>query len=271
MVKRRRKPTARPSVARNAEDKGGTISEIPPVEAVPETVAPELPVTEDHAPSVHDALLETVSPEAIDVAGGHPAPASEAAPAEPEASAAPEDATADAARVEQAAPQDSAPQEATSQDTTSQDTNSQEASPDEAVHDRAEPALMQPPEAVEAAPDTDPAPEPVAATDVVTPPPAVVAPEAIPTQTRDAIRITSGVSIDVIGEIAEANATLLTFLRNEGNAAMAHWQSLSSAKTPADLLRIQVSEMQRVADASLTCFSALARRAGRLAAGIGRA
>ena len=89
--------------------------------------------------------------------------------------------------------------------------------------------------------------------------------------TPDAILRPTTASFDVIGEITEVNATILAFLRNEGSAAMAHWQSLSGAKTPADAIRIQVDEMQRAADASLTCFNVLARRAGRLAAGMGRA
>lgn len=74
----------------------------------------------------------------------------------------------------------------------------------------------------------------------------------------------------VMGELGEVNATLLTYLRGEGTAALAHWQALSGARTPADALRIQVDEMQRAADASLSCFAALAKRAGRFTALIGR-
>lgn len=74
----------------------------------------------------------------------------------------------------------------------------------------------------------------------------------------------------VMGELGEVNATLLTYLRGEGTAALAHWQALSGARTPADALRIQVDEMQRAADASLSCFATLAKRAGRFTALIGR-
>ena len=75
---------------------------------------------------------------------------------------------------------------------------------------------------------------------------------------------------DVLGELGAVNTTVLTYLRGEGAAAMAHWQALSGAKTPADAIRLQVSEMQRAADASLSCFAALAKRASRLTGTIGR-
>lgn len=75
---------------------------------------------------------------------------------------------------------------------------------------------------------------------------------------------------EVMGELGEANATVLSYLRSESTAALAHWQALSGAKTPADALRIQVDEMQRAADASLSCFAALAKRASRFTSVIGR-
>lgn len=81
----------------------------------------------------------------------------------------------------------------------------------------------------------------------------------------------SGVRISgVMGELGEVNTTVLSYLRGEGAAALAHWQALSGAKNPADAIRLQVSEMQRAADASLSCFAALARRASRFTGTIGR-
>ncbi len=62
----------------------------------------------------------------------------------------------------------------------------------------------------------------------------------------------------------EINATLLAFARGEGEAAMAHLQALTKVKTPAEAIRLQVSEFQRAADASLTCFSHILRSANRL-------
>ncbi|KQT53442.1 hypothetical protein ASG52_04810 [Methylobacterium sp. Leaf456] len=61
----------------------------------------------------------------------------------------------------------------------------------------------------------------------------------------------------------EINATLMAFARGEGEAAVAHLQALTKAKSPAEAIRLQVSEFQRAADASLTCFSHILRSANR--------
>lgn len=61
----------------------------------------------------------------------------------------------------------------------------------------------------------------------------------------------------------EINATLFAFARGEGEAAVAHFQALTKAKSPAEAIRLQVSEFQRAADASLTCFSHILRSANR--------
>jgi len=245
MTKRRKGPPARPSAARDETDKAGVISETPPAEAQtapdgqPDATA--IPATQDHAPSVHETLMETVSPEAIEAGTGEAVSPQAAAADEPPQP------TGEPAEPAHAAADESAGETAMAEDAPS--------------------AVMEPPEALETAPDGP-------ASDIAPPAPlaAAVAPQAATALTAvpETIARSSRTSLDMIGEIAEANATLLAFLRNEGSAAVAHWQSLSGAKTPADALRIQVDEMQRVADASLTCFTALARRAGRLAAGIGR-
>lgn len=70
--------------------------------------------------------------------------------------------------------------------------------------------------------------------------------------------------------ITEINAKLFAFARGEGEAALAHIQALARAKSPAEALRLQVSEMQRAADASLTCFSEIVRSANRLSDGARR-
>jgi hypothetical protein len=72
-------------------------------------------------------------------------------------------------------------------------------------------------------------------------------------------------AVDALDELSQTNGTVVAFLRNEGTATLAHWRSLAAAKTPADAVRLQVDEMQRAADASLTCLNTLARRAGRFA------
>jgi hypothetical protein len=45
---------------------------------------------------------------------------------------------------------------------------------------------------------------------------------------------------------------------------LAHFQALAQAKSPAEAIRLQVTEMQRAADASLSCFSEIVRSANRL-------
>ena len=64
--------------------------------------------------------------------------------------------------------------------------------------------------------------------------------------------------------LAEINATLVSFARTEGEAALAHLGALSKASSPADALRLQLGEFQRVADSSLSCFGSLLRAAARL-------
>ncbi|GJE16808.1 hypothetical protein [Methylobacterium marchantiae] len=78
------------------------------------------------------------------------------------------------------------------------------------------------------------------------------------------------VAVSALSEITAANDTLAAYLRNESLATFAHWGALSSAKNPADAIRLQVNEMQRAADASLSCIASLARRAGRIAATVRR-
>ena len=60
--------------------------------------------------------------------------------------------------------------------------------------------------------------------------------------------------------------TLFAFMRDESSAALSHLNALKDARSPADAIRLQVNEMQRAADASLTCWSELARRATRMVA-----
>lgn len=261
MVKRRKGPPARPSAARHDADKAGVISEMPPAEAIAEEPAgPEslgdVHATPDHTPSVHETLLETVSPEAIEVATGEPVSANAAL----DDTAAPAGETAEPAASDAA----SLPEAAAPDEPTAAVADANDAPP-------AAPAQPEPVKAAAVAVPLDDIAPPAPLEAAVTPEVAATVEAATALASVPETVARSGrASLDMIGEIAEANATLLAFLRSEGNAAVAHWQSLSGAKTPADALRIQVDEMQRVADASLTCFSALARRAGRLASGMGR-
>ena len=67
-----------------------------------------------------------------------------------------------------------------------------------------------------------------------------------------------------LAPLTEINAKLFAFARGEGEAVIAHFQALARAKSPAEAIRLQVTEMQRAADASLSCFSDIVRSANRL-------
>ncbi|MFD6320173.1 phasin family protein [Methylorubrum thiocyanatum] len=70
--------------------------------------------------------------------------------------------------------------------------------------------------------------------------------------------------VPTFAPLTEINAKLFAFARGESEAALAHFQALARAKSPAEAIRLQVTEMQRAADASLTCFSEIVRSANRL-------
>lgn len=65
--------------------------------------------------------------------------------------------------------------------------------------------------------------------------------------------------IDVEG----IGVVLANYVHNESVAALSHMRALSTARSPAEMIRLNVTEMQRAADASLTCWSDIARRAAR--------
>lgn len=67
-------------------------------------------------------------------------------------------------------------------------------------------------------------------------------------------------------DLAAAGATLQAFILNEGLAAFAHWRALTQAPSPAEALRLQVGEMQRAADASITCMGRIVGHLGRIGA-----
>jgi hypothetical protein len=61
-------------------------------------------------------------------------------------------------------------------------------------------------------------------------------------------------------------STIARYMRGESEAALAHLRALSQAGSPTELMRLQMGEVQRVADASLTCWSDVIRKASRLVA-----
>ncbi|MHB2211090.1 hypothetical protein [Methylobacterium sp. CM6257] len=67
-------------------------------------------------------------------------------------------------------------------------------------------------------------------------------------------------------DIIEIGSTIARYVRSEGEAAFAHLRALSGARSPADVIRLQVSEVQRAADASLSCWVTVVSKASRVVA-----
>lgn len=67
-------------------------------------------------------------------------------------------------------------------------------------------------------------------------------------------------------DVVEIGSTIARYVRGEGEAALAHLRALSGARTPADVIRLQVGEVQRAADASLTCWVTVVGKASRVVA-----
>lgn len=333
MARRRRTPPAgTPQGERKPDPAGPITSASPPPDAL---ASAEPALAEPHPPgSVHDALLESVSPEALQ---SHDEDASDAVPGtkeeqelepvtepEPALQAAQDDAPPDGSAAEprptESAP-DPIPENVSTEahqdhgDTTHDAALEAIAEPEPEPVTEPEPALQaaqddapgkaspEEPHHPESAPDvlsgaisatvtddgsrgplveavTDITPEPVPVTD---PEPvlraaqdiaAAVAPAPVPiggpALTAAAPTFPGTSALDALSELTESNATLVAFLRNEGSATLAHWRSLAMARSAADVVRLQMDEMQRAADASLTCVSTLARRAGRFASLLGR-
>ncbi len=117
--------------------------------------------------------------------------------------------------------------------------------------------------------ETSPAAPPAAADDGAAEPARAVGsePEPIAPLVRVApMRRAAGIRIAFAPERVDLpgiGATITGYVRGEGEAAAAHLRALAGVRSPAELIRLQVGEIQRAADASLTCWSTLARKAGR--------
>lgn len=64
-------------------------------------------------------------------------------------------------------------------------------------------------------------------------------------------------------DMIEIGSTIARYVQGEGAAALAHLRALSDVRTPADLIRLNVNEAQRAADASLTCWVTVMGKASR--------
>lgn len=60
--------------------------------------------------------------------------------------------------------------------------------------------------------------------------------------------------------------TVMNYVIGEGEAFAAHIRALAGARSMAELVRLQISEFQRAADATLTCWGMLTVSASRTAA-----
>lgn len=67
-------------------------------------------------------------------------------------------------------------------------------------------------------------------------------------------------------DMIEIGSTIARYVQGEGAAALAHFRALSDVRTPADLIRLQVNEAQRAADASLSCWVTVMGKASRVVA-----
>lgn len=80
---------------------------------------------------------------------------------------------------------------------------------------------------------------------------------ARPAVARTTVRFTfAPVRIDVEG----IGVVLANYMHNESVAILSYMRALGAARSPADMIRLNVTAMQRAADASLTCWSDIARR-----------
>lgn len=61
-------------------------------------------------------------------------------------------------------------------------------------------------------------------------------------------------------DIEGIGVVLANYMHNESVAVLGYMRALGAARSPADMIRLNVTAMQRAADASLTCWSDIARR-----------
>ena len=203
-----------------------------PAEAVSESPAPET------AAAPEEAAAHEVPPPVAEA----PEPALQAAPEvheEPVASAP----IASDADEPAPAPEEAAPESAALEEPAREEPAREEPAREEAALDLPVAAM----DADEAGPDN--LPVPVTATGLVAGPMQgriVFAPDRV--------------------DMLEIGTTIARYMRSESEAALAHLRALSDVRTPADLVRLQVGEVQRAADASLSCWVTVVSKASRVMA-----
>ncbi len=94
--------------------------------------------------------------------------------------------------------------------------------------------------------------------DAAEPPPA--SPSPSPDTLPALAPVTAHLSVESFG------TTVMNYFLSEGEAMGAHWRALSGARSMAEVVRLQIGEFQRAADATLTCWGMLTLAAGRTVA-----
>lgn len=270
MTNRRRGRIARPPTGADARQAAAAPADASTGEVPSVQEADVRPADGGQPESLREELLESVSTDAIQThpseAPDQPGPAEADEPGTPDDEAPVETAAASA----EASPESDVPSPAVAAQDLVDAPNTEES--DNAVKTLAEPSSGPAESAAEPLEPNLP-PATIAAQDLADD--LVKAPAEAAMTLSDAADMATGARATISAAaqpfaLSEVNATLLTFLRGEGEAALAHMRALAQVKSPADLVRLQVNEMHRAADASLTCWNDLARKAGRLAESVRR-
>ncbi|MDP4021676.1 hypothetical protein Q8W71_03485 [Methylobacterium sp. NEAU 140] len=276
MGKPRRPRSPRPALAPNQPFEGDPQTETAlPAEAVGASeiaLPPEPPFEAEPAPAfeaaleaategaTHDAPADTILH--VEAAAGQ-LPTAEPALQDP---AVPHEAASDAVTSDEAASEepvlhavaDDAPRpETVAGEPTFTEAPVQESAVQEPVSDA--PVASEPAEAPVAAAEPEPVAPPAVPEPVlpgIAPLAAAFAPDA---QAKAAFQF---VFLPEPPDFSGIYAAITRYMRGESEAAAAHMRALGEARSPADLIRLQVGEFQRAADASLTCWSTVAHKAG---------
>lgn len=83
---------------------------------------------------------------------------------------------------------------------------------------------------------------------------------SIPAATPSLPPMTPRLSAEAFG------STVMNYFISEGEAIASHWRALAGARSMAEIVRLQIGEFQRAADATLTCWGVLTLAAGRTVA-----
>ncbi|WP_407529547.1 phasin family protein [Methylobacterium oryzisoli] len=99
-------------------------------------------------------------------------------------------------------------------------------------------------------------------------PPAEAAAPSLPEPVAALLRA-EGVRTDeaasALRGVVEINLRLLTFMRDETEAAFSFWRALRGASGPGEAMQLQAEEVGRIVSAAVACWSDVSRRASGIA------